>query len=523
MLTTKLIFDDGTYLDKTTIMSCEYVDQVNTETNLQYGAAVARCIKVKVWGDISDAPHEDRAMKYQQIEEDGTIHPKGLYYAEAAEICGKNTYQFYAYNGISRLDIIVSPWLYEHQADFPMKLSTLLSNLATLAGVSLSTASLAQKDLMIQPFYADNLTARQIFSWAAAISGKYVYSYFTETINGDVYDWTPTVYFRSFSVSQSGITNVAPSAASGVLPYKIDGLKYEDYETEVIERVQIKASETDVGVSYPPDVTGNTYVCPSNMLIQSLDAFALGQIAEALYTQLQSEQYTPCNIKLFKTWGINAGDIVTVTDRNGYTFQTYAMTVRTTPNGTEISSTGTQNRESSTAVASQVYCNTAGKVMEFKMDIEGLNVKNRDLSGKYAELDLSLEGIVSTVAGIISGSVVTQTATSLEAVITTIEELVDGQNTIDSYIKFEDGKLILGVSSNGIELPCKIVITSTWAGFCWNGTTIDDAVTVWNTDEFYAPNRVRIPDRGTLQIGNYAFQPSEANGNVSLVWVGTTS
>ena len=524
MLTTKLIKTDGSYFDKTSIMSCEYTDQVNTETDLQYGAAVARCIKVKIWGDIEEAPEEGTALKYFQIEEDGTTHIKGIYYTEAPEVCGKHTYQFYAYNGTSKLDIVVSQWLYDHQDLFPMKLSALLTYLATLAGVTVSLTGCTQKDLDIQAFYADNLTARQIFSWAAAICGKYIYCYFTETESEGVYTWVDSIRFRDYSVTSAaaGISQIAPSPAEGVLGYKIDGLHYDNFVTDTIERVQIKASENDVGVSYPEDVTGNTYVLPSNMLIQSLTTPELLGIAQSLYGQLSQKQYTPCSVKLFKTFAINAGDIVTVTDRNGNTFDTYVMSVRTTPSGTEINSTGNKSRDSSTAIARQMYGNTAGRLMELKINVDGLNVKNSELSGKYAELNLDVDSITSTVNGIINGTTVTQTATSLTAVITMVQELLTGQNTLESYITFEDGKLILGVSSNGMQLPCKFVITNSWAGICWNGTTIDDAITVWNIDEFYAPNRVRIPDRGTLQIGNYAFQPSEQYGNVSLVWVGET-
>ena len=111
MLTTKLIETDKTYKDKSSIMSCEYTEQCNTATDLQYGAAVAKCIKVKVWGSIASAYPAGTALKYQQIEEDGTAHTKGIFYVESSEVCGNNTYQFYAYDSISKLDKIISSWL----------------------------------------------------------------------------------------------------------------------------------------------------------------------------------------------------------------------------------------------------------------------------------------------------------------------------------------------------------------------------------------------------------------------------
>ena len=85
------------------------------------------------------------------------------------------------------------------------------------------------------------------------------------------------------------------------------------------------------------------------------------------------------------------------------------------------------------------------------MDVDGLEVKNRDLAGNVASLSLNLQNIVSTVNGIISGTTVTQTATSLTAVITMVQELLTGQNTLESYITFEDGKLTTFSFSRGCD------------------------------------------------------------------------
>ena len=46
-----------------------------------------------------------------------------------------------------------------------------------------------------------------------------------------------------------------------------------------------------------------------------------------------------------------------------------------------------------------------------------------------------------------------------------------------------------------------------------------ESVTHFNQDELYAPRKVEIPVGGTLQLGNFIFQP-RSSGNISLLWVG---
>lgn len=47
----------------------------------------------------------------------------------------------------------------------------------------------------------------------------------------------------------------------------------------------------------------------------------------------------------------------------------------------------------------------------------------------------------------------------------------------------------------------------------------DESVTHFTQDELYSPRKVRIPVGGTLQLGNFIWQP-RSSGNMSLLWVG---
>lgn len=47
----------------------------------------------------------------------------------------------------------------------------------------------------------------------------------------------------------------------------------------------------------------------------------------------------------------------------------------------------------------------------------------------------------------------------------------------------------------------------------------NESVTHWNQDEMYTPTRVRVPVGGSLQLGDFIFQP-RSNGNISLLFIG---
>lgn len=47
----------------------------------------------------------------------------------------------------------------------------------------------------------------------------------------------------------------------------------------------------------------------------------------------------------------------------------------------------------------------------------------------------------------------------------------------------------------------------------------NESVTHWNQDEMVAPRKVNIPIGGSLQLGNFLWQP-RSSGNMSLLWVG---
>lgn len=168
----KIVRENGTEIPN--IKSCVYKRDINGETNLRVGCVSSANIEVTVFGKKKDAPDPGEKLQFYEMVSGGTWRLIGTFYAEPA-ITSIATYKFLAYDKVARLDVDFSARLWELQNAFPMSLYALVSYAATVAGVTLhSSVSSALSGITVKQFYADNITCRQIFSWAAELVGKYV-------------------------------------------------------------------------------------------------------------------------------------------------------------------------------------------------------------------------------------------------------------------------------------------------------------------------------------------------------------
>ena len=168
----KIVRENGTEIPN--IKSCVYKRDINGETNLRVGCVSSANIEVTVYGKKKDAPDPGEKLQFYEMVSGGAWRLIGTFYAEPA-ITSISTYKFLAYDKVARLDVDFSARLWELQNAFPMSLYALVSYAATVAGVTLhSSVSSALSGITVKQFYADNITCRQIFSWAAELVGKYV-------------------------------------------------------------------------------------------------------------------------------------------------------------------------------------------------------------------------------------------------------------------------------------------------------------------------------------------------------------
>lgn len=564
MLRNKLVRSDGSIIDSSVIISCEFTEEVNSGENLSVGDVTSSEINLEMLS--TDMVEQGEVLTYYIIE-DGVEERIGVFNAERPTVASRTSVKFSAFDNIVKSEKIFSDWLRENQALFPMTLLELVTYACTYCGLTLATTTFPHSTMEVTAFYADGITCRQILSWAAAIAGRFVrantmgaieFAWYEDstsftlapaastgaaslnavddgqgnvTLEGD--DITMTDDGEgNVSVEMPSVMAIANNGAvslvsSATLPYKQGGLSYEAYCTDLIERVQIKHTDDDIGVIYPESASGNCFTISGNMILGTASQEIISSVAASLYQHLSNVSYTPAKISLKRTSVIRAGDIITVMDPKGNSFTTYVMKVSISPSGTRVESTGDKSYETNAAVSSEKFNNLTGKILELKKSIDGLEAKNADLAGKYGSLVLTTDEFKTEVAnkyvsddefGAYQGEVSTlfqQTDSKFEmkftenknAISDVDKDLQEKYSERVSYIRFEDGNIILGRSDSDILLIQK----NNRISFVRNVTDLPEVA--WFANDVLHVTQGEFLSE--LRVGKFAFTPG-TGGNLSF-------
>ena len=362
---------------------------VNAGQEFAIGSAYSDYIEAEIWADPGGSLQitAGDVLTYYRLDDAGNRTKVGIFYAEKPTRTKRNSYKVTAYDTMSKLDADFSGWLRANQAQFPKTIWQLVQLACQRAGVTLAGISLPiNGSHSVQAFYADNLTCRQIISWAAEAAGCYAH------MNAD-----GKLQFLTYTDKRS-IAKITPDGASNSTAYYADSLSYEDYTVKAIEKVQIRQSDSDVGVIYPDSTTAtNTYAVQGNLLLTTGTEANLKSVVQNLYNVLKNVTYTPCKVSVPSSSGLACGQIVHVKDARGREFDTYLMSATISSGKASFESMGSASRESSSAVNSQSYKNLTGKMLEIKTSVDGLEVKASDLTGKYTDLKATVDGLSSEV------------------------------------------------------------------------------------------------------------------------------
>lgn len=362
---------------------------VNAGQEFAIGSAYSDYIEAEIWADPGGSLQitAGDVLTYYRLDDAGNRTKVGIFYAEKPTRTKRNSYKVTAYDTMSKLDADFSGWLRANQAQFPKTIWQLVQLACQRAGVTLAGISLPiNGSHSVQAFYADDLTCRQIISWAAEAAGCYAH------MNAD-----GKLQFLTYSDKRS-TAKITPDGASNSTAYYADSLSYEDYTVKAIEKVQIRQSDSDVGVIYPDSTTAtNTYAVQGNLLLTTGTEANLKSVVQNLYNVLKNVTYTPCKVSVPSSSGLACGQIVHVKDARGREFDTYLMSATISSGKASFESVGSASRESSSAVNSQSYKNLTGKMLEIKTSVDGLEVKASDLTGKYTDLKATVDGLSSEV------------------------------------------------------------------------------------------------------------------------------
>lgn len=404
-MTSKIIREDGT-TQLTNIKSCVYTETVNAGDGLRPGCVASAYITVEVYGSQSSAPSAGEALTYYQVDPEGNDTLIGVFYAEPS-VPSKSTYQFIAYDAVSKLDMGYSARLNEMQLDFPMSVYDLVSDACTYAGVTLGSASWQFSTLQVNAFYADGLTCRSILQYAAELAGNFVRC---DTSGNVVFGWYTTN--STYSIHPG-------STQSSYRAYKQNGLTYDNYVTSLVDAVAVRPIGTDgAAYIYPqsaisivvtdpngdgniviqniivsddgngnlylganasdPSSNGNItvsdsatvvnpYTVEDNLLLNGATPATFLAVAQYLYGVMSSlPTYRHSEIELFVNENpFRAGEFVTVTDIQNVTFLTPIFEMTVAPSGATLRSSGKRTyNETNSASVSKKLANLSATVVE---------------------------------------------------------------------------------------------------------------------------------------------------------------
>jgi hypothetical protein len=477
MLRNKLVRSDGSVIDSSVIISCEFTEEVNCGTNLSFGDVTSSELTVEIRS--TEAIQQGEVFTYYMIEDD-VEKLIGEFIAEKPTVASRSSIRFAAYDNVSKTEKPFSDWLRDNQSLFPMTPMELVTHVCSHCGVTYSGGEFPNQGISINAFYADDITGRQILSWVGALAGRFIranaageieFAQYAENakanvtykkgdadpINLTVTDDNGRVAITSddMIVTDDGDGNVIVTlvnvmlfdfdgdvklTAGTAIPYSQGSLSYETYHTDLVERVQIKHSDNDVGVVYPADVDGNTYVISQNMLLGTCSLDDVTAVAQTLYRQLSSISYVPFSVTIPRTVKIRAGDIVAIKDVNGNSFYSIVMKMSVTGGGVTISSTGDKSYGSTTAVAFEKFTNLTGKVLEISKTVNGLSIANKSLDGRVGSLELSTESFQAQIRKDVDNlSQITMTPDQVEILVSDAVSGIDSVKTSTGYTFDKDG------------------------------------------------------------------------------------
>ena len=596
MLRNKLVRSDGSIIDSSVIISCEFSEEVNSDNNLTVGDVTSSELTVEILSTVQ--VEQDEMLTYYIIEDDVETLI-GKFKVERPTIASRSSVKFSAYDNLIKTEQLFSDWLILNQHLFPMTLLELVQHACSYSGVTLATTDFPHADLSVNAFYSDGLTSRQILSWAGAIAGRFIRANTRGEIEFAWYSGMDAIicapsgssYLAQLEVEDDGEGNISITndevtisydddgnvsitipyitavndegsvtlVASQVIPYFQNGITYENYTTDPIERVRINHSESDVGVVFPADATGNCFTVSGNMILCACDIADATEVAAGLYNTLRSATYTPAKIRVPRTIKVRAGDIIRLLMPTGDVLETYAMRVSVTSSGTNIESTGDKSYNANAAVSSAKYANMAGRMLEVTQTADGVSIKNSDLENRVTRLGLTVQGLETSVLQTMNdlNGLREDTATQMTSSIQTAKEMVDTAleeyvttdefgsykssvstqftQTADEfkmqfdsnkseiskvnedlqqkyeertkYIRFVDGEIVLGSTDSEIML----IIKNDRISFVRNVSGLPEVA--WFADDVLNVTEGQFTTQ--LNIGKFGFRPG-ASGNLSF-------
>lgn len=221
----------------------------------------------------------------------------GVYTITNAKLSTDYTTDIECYDDLKKfVDTDVSDW-WNTQLVFPLSLKDLLIKLCERVGVPTELPNAwTNSDMQVtKTAYFQNLKASELLGYIQEASGTF------------------------FRMSRSGkLKAISPNKTPTEIPYTrlFNDATISDTVTPAIEKLAIKSSEKDLGVS-SGKADGNTYVILANPLLFGLSTAQMKSISDKLFPAYKWQAYKPCKASYKSLPYLEVGDWVTVTTFKG--------------------------------------------------------------------------------------------------------------------------------------------------------------------------------------------------------------
>ena len=458
------------------IASFKLTRSVSDTKDIAPGAACAAMVEVRFLGDPELTPGMALRCCRGEIQ-------LGIFYCGRPVRRSPGVWEVTAYDAMTRFDRDIAGWLTGRTGDTA---ESLLQALCEHCGVPVSYETLPGADRPIPPLSATGITGRQLLRFLGQLTGRW------------------------FSVDAYGV--LRPGwYVSAPGPENWLQLRYEDYTTAPVQRIQLRQSAADTGSVWPDgsEEEANTFILEGNPLLSG----DCRDVAQRLFEQLSPITHTPFTCKLLPGEEIAPGSLITFPDA-----MVGAVMQAVTENGIcTVSGTGSPSLQSAAAFNELSLRSLNGRLLTVSRTAEGLQVRHGDTQGSLASLELSLGGIRTRVESVESRtqtldsrtSQLTQTAEGLSLSVNQMGSAL-GEKTdrsefeaLTEHFRLDSDGLTVTNSATGMG----ITVSEKQVAFT-EGTAIDP--------EGMTTGRLRA---ASLALGGFSFLP-RTNGNLSFRYTG---
>lgn len=383
MKITKIELNNGQVLSSggpgDAIVSLGLTRAVNSGQELTLGSVCAAMAELELLvQDSSPIGQGDSFVLYRGEEK------IGIFTAEKPNWTASHRVKITAYDNVVKLDQDVSTWLQEKDT-WPCTLQELANEVCEVCGVPLLPQDLPNGSFPVTGISQQAVTGRKLMSWIGQALGRFCYALPDGTL--------------AFGWYEPSGKCIGPSDAQeeNQIFYYQGSLTLGEFQTALIEKVQIRQDDRDVGTLWPDIGQANTYCITGNPLLAAEKAEDLLPVAQSLYTQLKDISYTPCTVSVSGDEEILPGQILQVHDAGGRIATVYVMELINSGAKATVKCTGSASRDSITLKNDQTEI-LGGKLLHLQTDVEGLRAEHVDTAGKTAALSMTVEGIESKVA-----------------------------------------------------------------------------------------------------------------------------